>query len=73
MTLNLYDTATREVSEFKPLEPGKVSIYVCGATVQSYPHIGHVRSGINFDILRRWLMKNGYAVTFIRNVTDIDD
>ncbi len=73
MTLNLYDTATREISEFKPLEAGKVSIYVCGATVQSYPHIGHVRSGINFDILRRWLMKNGYDVTFIRNVTDIDD
>ena len=73
MSLKLYDTATREVSEFKPLEAGKVSIYVCGATVQSYPHIGHVRSGINFDILRRWLMKNGYDVTFIRNVTDIDD
>ena len=73
MSLKLYDTATREISEFKPLEAGKVSIYVCGATVQSYPHIGHVRSGINFDILRRWLMKNGYEVTFIRNVTDIDD
>ena len=71
--LNLYDTATREVSEFKSIEPGKVSIYVCGATVQSYPHIGHVRSGVNFDILRRWLIKQGYAVTFIRNVTDIDD
>ncbi len=71
--LNLYDTATREVSEFKSLEPGKVSIYVCGATVQAAPHIGHVRSGVNFDILRRWLIKQGYAVTFIRNVTDIDD
>ena len=73
MSLNLYDTATREISEFKPLEAGKVSIYVCGATVQAAPHIGHVRSGVNFDILRRWLMKNGYEVTFIRNVTDIDD
>jgi len=73
MTLKLYDTATREISEFKPLEAGKVSIYVCGATVQSYPHIGHVRSGVNFDILRRWLTKSGYDVTFIRNVTDIDD
>ena len=72
-TLNLYDTATREVSEFKSIEPGKVSIYVCGATVQAAPHIGHVRSGVNFDILRRWLIKQGYAVTFIRNVTDIDD
>jgi cysteinyl-tRNA synthetase len=73
MSLNLYDTATREVSQFKPLAAGKVSIYVCGATVQAAPHIGHVRSGVNFDILRRWLMKNGYDVTFIRNVTDIDD
>jgi cysteinyl-tRNA synthetase len=73
MSLNLYDTATREVSEFKPLVAGKVSMYVCGATVQAAPHIGHVRSGVNFDILRRWLTKSGYDVTFIRNVTDIDD
>jgi cysteinyl-tRNA synthetase len=73
MSLNLYDTATREVSEFKPLVAGQVSIYVCGATVQAAPHIGHVRSGVNFDILRRWLLKSGYNVTFIRNVTDIDD
>lgn len=73
MSLNLYDTATREISEFKPLVAGQVSIYVCGATVQAAPHIGHVRSGVNFDILRRWLIKSGYSVTFIRNVTDIDD
>jgi cysteinyl-tRNA synthetase len=73
MSLNLYDTATREVSEFKPLIAGQVSIYVCGATVQAAPHIGHVRSGVNFDILRRWLIKSGNTVTFIRNVTDIDD
>ena len=73
MTLHLYDTATREVSEFKSLKPLQVSMYVCGATVQGPPHIGHVRSGVNFDILRRWLIKSGYDVTFIRNVTDIDD
>ena len=73
MTLHLYDTASREVSEFKSLKPSQVSIYVCGATVQGPPHIGHVRSGVNFDILRRWLIKSGYDVTFIRNVTDIDD
>ena len=73
MSLNLYDTATREISEFKPIVAGQVSIYVCGATVQAAPHIGHVRSGVNFDILRRWLIKSGYSVTFIRNVTDIDD
>jgi cysteinyl-tRNA synthetase len=69
----LYDTASREISEFKSLKPSQVSIYVCGATVQGPPHIGHVRSGVNFDILRRWLIKSGYGVTFIRNVTDIDD
>ncbi|NCV79785.1 MAG: cysteine--tRNA ligase [Actinobacteria bacterium] len=73
MSLHLYDTASREVSEFKPLVAGEVSMYVCGATVQAAPHIGHVRSGVNFDILRRWLLKSGYKVTFIRNVTDIDD
>ena len=73
MTLHLYDTATREVNEFKSLKPSQVSIYVCGATVQGPPHIGHVRSGVNFDILRRWLISSGYAVTFVRNVTDIDD
>lgn len=71
--MKLYNTRTRETSEFKPLTSGKVGIYVCGATVQSFPHIGHVRSGINFDILRRWLTASGYDVTFIRNVTDIDD
>ncbi|MFM7873319.1 MAG: cysteine--tRNA ligase, partial [Actinomycetota bacterium] len=71
--IRLYDTATREVSEFISIEPGKVSIYVCGATVQAAPHIGHIRSGVNFDILRRWLEASGNQVTFIRNVTDIDD
>ena len=71
--LNLYDTATREITVFEPLTSGEVSIYVCGATVQAAPHIGHIRSAINFDILRRWLMSSGYIVTLIRNVTDIDD
>mgnify|MGYP003333488010 CR=1 FL=1 len=71
--LKLYNTRTRETADFKPLVAGKVGIYICGATVQSFPHIGHVRSGINFDILRRWLSASGYEVTFIRNVTDIDD
>jgi len=71
--LKLYDTARREISEFNPLKPGEVSIYVCGATVQAAPHVGHIRSGVNFDILRRWLEASGYKTTFIRNVTDIDD
>ena len=72
-SLHLYDTLSRTTSEFKPLKKGEVGIYLCGATVQAPPHIGHVRSGVNFDILRRWLTKSGYQVTFIRNVTDIDD
>ena len=73
MSLHLYDTASREISPFIPIEKGRVGIYLCGATVQAPPHIGHIRSGINFDILRRWLIALGYEVTFIRNVTDIDD
>ena len=73
MTLRLYDTATRTVRDFVPLEPGRASIYLCGATVQGAPHIGHLRSGLNFDILRRWLTVGGHDVVLIRNVTDIDD
>ena len=72
-SLSLYDTLTRTTTPFVPLKTGEVGIYLCGATVQAPPHIGHVRSGVNFDILRRWLTKSGYNVTFIRNVTDIDD
>ncbi|RKS79971.1 cysteinyl-tRNA synthetase [Motilibacter peucedani] len=71
--LRLYDTATRSLRPFEPLEPGKVGIYLCGATVQSPPHVGHVRSQLVFDVLRRWLVHRGYDVTFVRNVTDIDD
>lgn len=69
----LYDTLSRTTRSFVPLKKGEATIYLCGATVQAPPHVGHVRSAINFDILRRWLMKSGYEVTFIRNVTDIDD
>ncbi|MDF7664355.1 cysteine--tRNA ligase [Bifidobacterium sp. ESL0763] len=71
--LRLYDTATHEISPFTPIVAGKVGIYVCGATVQSSPHIGHIRAAVAFDIVRRWLERLGYQVTFIRNVTDIDD
>jgi cysteinyl-tRNA synthetase len=73
VTLRLYDTATGDVRDFVPLEEGKVSLYVCGLTVQSEPHVGHVRSGVNFDVLQRWLRHRGFEVTFIRNITDIDD
>jgi cysteinyl-tRNA synthetase len=72
-SLNLYDTKSRSVAPFKSLKPKQVGIYLCGATVQAPPHIGHIRSGVNFDILRRWLAASGYEVTFVRNVTDIDD
>ncbi len=73
MTLRLHDTAARRVRNFVPLEPGRAGIYVCGLTVQSQPHVGHVRSAVNFDVLRRWLTVSGYQVDFIRNITDIDD
>jgi cysteinyl-tRNA synthetase len=73
VTLRLYDTATRDVRDFVPLVAGRAGIYVCGLTVQSEPHVGHVRSAVNFDVLRRWLEHADYQVDFIRNVTDIDD
>ena len=73
MTLRLHDTATRSVRDFEPIEPGRAGIYLCGATVQAPPHVGHIRSGVAFDVLRRWLLASGYDVTFVRNVTDIDD
>ena len=60
MTLRLHDTATREARDFVPLVPGRAGIYVCGLTVQSEPHVGHVRSAVNFDVLRRWLLTTGY-------------
>jgi cysteinyl-tRNA synthetase len=73
VTIRLYDSAARAVRDFVPLQEGRVGIYLCGLTVQSEPHIGHVRSGVDFDVLQRWFAARGYAVTFIRNITDIDD
>ncbi|WNM24950.1 cysteine--tRNA ligase [Demequina capsici] len=73
MTLHLFDTATREERPLTPLNPGKVGIYLCGPTVQSSPHIGHLRSAVAFDVLQRWLQRQGLEVTMVRNVTDIDD
>jgi cysteinyl-tRNA synthetase len=73
VTLHLHDTAARAVREFTPITPGRVSVYLCGATVQAPPHIGHMRSGVVFDVLIRWLEASGYRVTFCRNVTDIED
>ncbi|WP_062071426.1 cysteine--tRNA ligase [Demequina sediminicola] len=73
MTLHLFDTATRTEGPFEPREPGKVGIYLCGPTVQSSPHVGHLRSAVAFDVLQRWLERTGHDVTMVRNVTDIDD
>ncbi|APQ54841.1 cysteinyl-tRNA synthetase [Corynebacterium pseudotuberculosis] len=73
MTLRIFDTGTRSLRDFTPLREGHASIYLCGATPQAQPHIGHVRSGVAFDILRRWLLAKGFDVAFVRNVTDIDD
>ena len=73
MSLQLYDSATRAVRPFEPLVAGKASIYCCGPTVQSSPHLGHIRKEVNFDVLRRWLEASGYEVTMVTNITDIDD
>jgi cysteinyl-tRNA synthetase len=73
VTLHFHDTLSRSVREFTPLMPGEVSVYLCGATVQAPPHIGHLRSAVCFDVLIRWLQASGYRVTFCRNVTDVED
>ena len=69
--LKLYDTATHAVSRFEPIKPGEVGMYVCGATVQSAPHIGHIRAAVAFDIIRRWFERLGQPRSFA--TTDIDD
>ncbi len=73
MTLKLTNTLSRRLEAFQPLEPGQVSIYCCGVTVYDLCHLGHARSYINWDVLRRYLIWSGYAVTFVQNYTDIDD
>jgi cysteinyl-tRNA synthetase len=73
VTIKLYNTASRSLEPFTPVHEGRAGIYVCGATVQGAPHIGHMRSAVVFDQLRRWLSYRGFEVTLVRNVTDIDD
>jgi cysteinyl-tRNA synthetase len=73
VTLRLYDTRSAALRDFVPLRDGEVGMYVCGPTVQSSPHIGHLRSALVYDQLRRWMTYRGYDVTLVRNVTDIDD
>jgi cysteinyl-tRNA synthetase len=71
--LRLYNTLTRSKHDFVPIEPGKVGMYVCGMTVYDYCHLGHARVMVVFDIVKRWLEASGYRVTYVRNITDIDD
>ncbi|MFT4231958.1 MAG: cysteine--tRNA ligase [Leucobacter sp.] len=73
MKQRIYDSRAQEVVDFEPREPGRVGMYVCGPTVQSAPHIGHLRSALVYDQMRRWFEATGHEVTLIRNVTDIDD
>jgi cysteinyl-tRNA synthetase len=73
MALRLYNTRTRTVADFVPREPGKVSMYVCGMTPSFHPHLGHARTFLTFDVLVRYLRAKGYEVTYVRNITDIDD
>jgi cysteinyl-tRNA synthetase len=71
--LKIYNTLTREKQEFKPLVPGQARIYVCGMTVYDYCHLGHARVLVAFDMVTRWLRASGFDVTYVRNITDIDD
>jgi cysteinyl-tRNA synthetase len=71
--LRIYNTLCRDKQEFRPIEPGKVRMYVCGMTVYDYCHLGHARVMVMFDVVQRWLRASGYDVTYVRNITDIDD
>ena len=73
VTLRLHDTATGQIRDLEPVQPGRIGIYHCGLTVQAAPHVGHIYKEVVFDVLRRWLEKSGYQVTVVANVTDIDD
>ena len=73
MSIRIYNTLSRSVEKFTPLNPGHVRMYVCGMTVYDLCHIGHARANVAFDFIQRWLRSSGYAVTFVRNITDIDD
>ena len=73
MSLRIYNTLSRAAEEFVPIEPGHVRMYVCGITVYDLCHVGHARANVAFDVVQRWLKTSGFAVTFVRNITDIDD
>jgi len=73
MTLSIYNTLTRRQEPLQPIVPGKVGMYVCGMTVYDYCHLGHARLMLAFDVVQRWLRASGYQVTYVRNITDVDD
>ena len=73
MTLRIYNTMSRDLENFSPIEPGHVRMYVCGMTIYDLCHIGHARMMMAFDVVQRWLKASGYKVTYVRNITDIDD
>ena len=73
MSLRIYNTLSRATEDFSPLEPGHVRMYVCGLTVYDVCHVGHARANVAFDVIQRWLKASGWRVTFVRNITDIDD
>jgi cysteinyl-tRNA synthetase len=73
MSLRIYNTLSRELEKFSPLQPPRVRMYVCGMTVYDYCHLGHARSMVAFDVVQRWLKASGFEVEYVRNITDIDD
>lgn len=73
MSLRIFNTLSREMEAFSPIEPGHVRMYVCGMTIYDLCHIGHARMMMAFDVVQRWLKSSGYRVTYVRNITDIDD
>ena len=73
MTLRIYNTLSRSLEDFSPLVPGHVRMYVCGITVYDLCHVGHARANVSFDVVQRWLKASGLEVTYVRNITDIDD
>jgi cysteinyl-tRNA synthetase len=73
MPLHIHNTLTRRLEPFEPLQPGQVRMYVCGITVYDQCHMGHARTNLTFDVVARWLRASGYAVTYVRNITDIED
>ena len=73
MSLRIYNTLSRALEDFSPLDPSHVRMYVCGMTIYDLCHIGHARMMMAFDVVQRWLKSSGYRVTYVRNITDIDD